>query len=144
MTIFSESGERLPRVSPLTKILLFGSMLTCLLSACRTTPTSTAYRQSFGNAVIGETIGRIINPNAYQPEPQETAPAPVQSGEYFIVVNRATGESQRIEGSHVQLYSRIIKTKKRDEYPEGYIIYYYSEGIHSLTTEWTGKSRIQN
>ena len=59
--------------SKLARICLGASMLTCLLGACRTTPTSTAYRQSFGNAVIGETVGRLINPNAYKPEQRESA-----------------------------------------------------------------------
>ena len=114
-------------------------LLPFFAGGCSTTPTSTAYRQSFGNAVIGETVGRIINPNAYKPEQREETQS--SGGDYFIVVNKATGESKRIEGSHGQLYEKIIETKKADEYPEGYIMYVYQReiGPNPIIVNWTPK-----
>jgi len=65
-----------------------------------------------------------------------------QGGDYFIVVNKATGESKRVEGRHEDLYARMIVEKKSLEYPEGFIIFIYRNDVGFLgTSEWDGKTK---
>jgi len=67
---------------------------------------------------------------------QQSPTTPVNQGEYFIVVNLATGKSETIIGPHWDIYGKVIQKKKRAEYPEGYMIYFYDNGKRLKTSTW--------
>ena len=120
-----------------TKMLLFASMLTCLLGACRTTPTSTAYRQSFGNAVIGETVGRLINPNAYKPEQRESAQltpeqriSPISGPRELISHGEVTGSMKLSKRQEEPMFFNAAKENPDGSYSDVRDIFYPGEEIY--------------
>lgn len=124
--------------SKLAAICLAGSMAFGLgsISGCKTTPRGEAYKHVFGQTIVNESIKKVINPNAYEPQREQNT-QPTQVGEdFFIVVNLATMESKKILGTHWNLYGDWIKENKRDEYPKGYKIYDYLGGTRSATITW--------
>jgi len=127
--------------SRLMTLLLAGSMLVGLgsISGC-ITPQGRQFINTMGYTAAGTFVKGSVRKEMGHRDYQNKQGTAHRRGQYFIVVNLATGESKTIDGPHWRLYTKIIKTKKRDIYPEGFKMFRYDvDGDHCATVSWNGK-----